>query len=251
VGVEGSKIRVVYYGCDGSRFYPTGDAERARLREKLGWGLKQEVVAFVGALGDRRKGFDTVLSAWADLAREGAPPRLVVVGRGAELDRFKGRVVEAGLGECVEFLGFRKDVPDILRACDALVSPTRYEAFGLGVQEALLCGLPAIVTRSAGVAELYPPELHTLLIDDPDDVHGVANRLRGWRENREVYRACCRSIAGRLATRSWDVMGSEIARHLEIIETRAESTRNARNRGTGDGVGVRNDSPVAASLEES
>ena len=40
---------------------------------------------------------------------------------------------------------------------DALVSPTRYEAYGLAVQEALCCGLPAIVSAEAGVAERIPP----------------------------------------------------------------------------------------------
>ena len=51
------------------------------------------------------------------------------------------------------------DVPNLLRAADCLVAPTRYEAYGLGVHEALCCGLPGIVSADAGVAERYSPEL--------------------------------------------------------------------------------------------
>ncbi|MDK2408772.1 glycosyltransferase [Aphanizomenon sp. PH219] len=53
----------------------------------------------------------------------------------------------------INFLGFRADVPNLLRAADCLVAPTRYEAYDLGVHEALCCGLPAIVSADAGVDE--------------------------------------------------------------------------------------------------
>ena len=92
---------------------------------------------------------------------------MIVVGAGASLGRLKDEARD--LGGSIEFLGFRRDVPDLLRACDALVSPTRYEAYGLNVHEALCCGLPALVSRSAGVAERYPAGLADLLIPDPDD----------------------------------------------------------------------------------
>jgi len=76
--------------------------------------------------------------------------RLVVVGTGASLPSWRARTVEEGLGDSITFLGFRNDVPDVLAACDLLVSPTRYEAYGLNVQEALCTGLPAIVQRRGG-----------------------------------------------------------------------------------------------------
>jgi glycosyltransferase involved in cell wall biosynthesis len=67
-------------------------------------------------------------------------------------------------------LGYREDVATILAASDLLASPTRYEAYGLNVHEAICRGVPALVSRSAGVAERYPPELRSWLLDDPDDV---------------------------------------------------------------------------------
>ena len=47
------------------------------------------------------------------------------------------------------------------------MSPVRYESYGLNVQEALCCGVPAIVSHNAGVAERYPAELSDLLLANP------------------------------------------------------------------------------------
>ena len=59
-------------------------------------------------------------------------------------------------------------MPSIFAACDLLIHPARYEAYGLAVHEALCRERPAIVTASAGVAERYPSDLSQLLLHDPD-----------------------------------------------------------------------------------
>ena len=118
---------------------------------------------FIGALGDRRKGFDTLHKAWEMLTRRSATdPLLVVIGQGALLPEWQQRTRAAGLERSITYLGFRNDVPRLVRAADMLVAPTRYEAYGLGVHEALCCGLPAVVSADAGVAERYPAELADL-----------------------------------------------------------------------------------------
>src|SRR5205823_4663985 len=136
---------------------------------------------------DRRKGFDVLFEAWSLLWRTGWDGLLLVVGAGEELPVWEQRA--AGLGESIRFLGFRKDVPRILAAGDLLVSPTRYEAYGLGVHEALCAGLPALVSRSAGVAEQYPTELQPLLLSDPENASSLAESLRQWRKDPEVWRS--------------------------------------------------------------
>jgi glycosyltransferase involved in cell wall biosynthesis len=223
VGIDPNRIRVVYYGADGRQFHPADEAERARIRAKLDWPADRPVVAFVGALGDRRKGFDTVLAAWKRLHAGGFDALLAVIGSGAELPVFRREAAEAGLGGSIDFLGFRRDVPELLRGCDALVAPTRYEAFGLGVHEAMCCGLPAIVSRDAGVAELYPQHLDDLLIRDPDSVDELTQRLRAWRERVSDYRSALLALSTQLLSRSWEKMAAEIQTHLEMVDTPAES----------------------------
>src|SRR5829696_552542 len=170
LGTPPERVRVVYYGTDPEAFRPAEAGEREALRERFGWPVDRPLVAFVGALGDRRKGFDTLFAAWDLLCRDpGWDADLVVVGAGAELPAWKDRAAAAGIARRIRFLGFRRDVPDIFRACDAHVLPSRYEGYSLVTQEAICCGRPAFITRTAGIAERFPAELQELLIPDPDD----------------------------------------------------------------------------------
>lgn len=210
LGIDPGRARTVYYGTDPGRFRPADGSERAGQRARLGWPVDRPVVVFVGGLGDRRKGFDTLFAAWASLCQSPDwDAILVVVGRGAELRYWDAQATTAGLADRVRFLGFRSDVPDLLRAADALVAPTRYEAYGLGVHEALCCGLPAIVSAAAGVAERYPPELADLLLPDPDDAADLAARLQRWRDDPTAVRARVAPLGEMLRAYTWDDMGQD------------------------------------------
>ena len=121
-----------------------------------------------------------------------------------------GRAEGDGLEGSVRFLGFRDDVPRVLAACDLLVSPTRYEAYGLNVQEALCCGLPAIVSASAGVAERYPEPLQPLLLPDPNDAADLAARIAAWRAGAGAAREAVADLGRALRDRGWDRCAAEI-----------------------------------------
>jgi glycosyltransferase involved in cell wall biosynthesis len=213
LGLPPDKIKVCYYGNDPQMFYPAEPAERQQLRQTLGWDLEKPVVLFIGALGDRRKGFDTLFAAWEQLGQVGRwDAQLKVIGRGAELPIWQQRVEAAGLGPQIEFLGFRKDVPNLMRAADCLVAPTRYEAYGLGVHEALCCGLPAIVSASAGVAERYPTDLQHLLLQNPDNPKELADRLQAWHQGLGQAQDFMADFAASLRNYTWDHMAAEIVK---------------------------------------
>ncbi len=207
-GVAGQRVRRVYYGSDGLRFRPTSAVERDTARRELGWPRARAIAVFVGALGDRHKGFDTLFAAW-----HGIDADLVVVGDGAERREWEER--SRAERRPIRFLGRRDDVPRILAACDALVSPARYEAYGLGVHEAICAGLPAIAPRDSGVAERYPDGLRDLLLSDPEDAAELTAKLALWHANRETFAARARPFAGQMLARGWDDMGREI---VELVE---------------------------------
>lgn len=216
LGALPERVHTVYYGTDAARFRPPSPEERSRARAALGIDRDRPVLAFVGALGDRRKGFDTLFAALGRLASDPAwDALLLVVGTGAELERWKARAAAGGMAERIRFLGFRADVREVLSACDALVSPTRYEAYGLAVHEALSLGLPAIVSRDAGVAERIPHALDALLLDDPENVGELAERLRGWRAGREAHGAAALELSAALRGWTWDHMAARI---VDIVE---------------------------------
>jgi glycosyltransferase involved in cell wall biosynthesis len=225
LGVPEGRLRVAYYGIDAGLFRPAGPDERAALRGRLGLPADKPLALFVGALGDRRKGFDTLFEAWKILCDgPGWEPDLIVAGTGAELPLWRARAGAEGLAGRITFLGFRRDVPDIFKACDAHVLPSRYEGYSLVTQEALCCGLPAFITRASGIAERYPPGLNNLVLPDPNDVGDLVDRLRDWQARPDYYLDAVSTFGRDLRSNTWDHMAERVAGFIdESAECRVPS----------------------------
>lgn len=222
VGVPKERVHVVRLGVSPADFGPASPDRRREARRALGWDARptRPVALFVGTLGDRGKGFDTLYAAWRSLCADPAwDADLAVVGVGADRAHFERRVVADRLTGRVEFLGFRSDVPRILPAADVLVHPARYDAYGLAVHEALCAGVPAIVSARAGVSERLTPDCPDWVLADPGDVPALADRLRVWRRERDAWSARAESLGARLRTWTWDDMSREI-RRLGLYEVR-------------------------------
>jgi len=214
-GVAAARTRVVYYGIDAEAFAAAGDAERRDARRALGIDEDRPVAAFVGALGDRRKGFDLLFEAWRSLsASRGWDAALVVIGAGVEQRHWAARAEAAGLKH-VHVLGFRTDVAPLLAATDVLVHPARYEAYGLGVHEAVCRGVPAIVSGCAGIAERFPPALAPLVLPAGASAPDVATALRRWSDDPPGWRRRTAPLSAALRERTWDHMAADIAAAIE------------------------------------
>ncbi len=242
--LDPSCVHVVYYGIDPDLFCP-GEAERASRREELGWPVDRPQVAFIGAFGDHRKGFETVFQAWEALCKSSDwDADLVVIGRGAELENWKQQTESAGLGKRIRFLGFRQDVPKLLQTCDALVAPTRYEAYGLNVHEALCCALPAFVSANAGVAERYPEGLRHLLLPDPTDATDLAKRLQDWRSNPEEHKPQLHALSEHLRSQTWDFMADNILQILDETDFQEPQTSHSDEASQTSHFAIATDSPT-------
>jgi glycosyltransferase involved in cell wall biosynthesis len=216
-GIAPDRIRVVYYGTDADDFAAVTAASRIAARDEIGVDRDRPLAMFIGALGDRRKGFDLLFESWTDLCADPAwDANLVVVGVGAELDAWRQRAAERGLASRVTFLGFRQDVPRILAAADVVVHPARYEAYGLSVHEALCRGIPAIVSSNAGVAERLSSDLQSLTLQALTPAH-LIDRFRSWRDDVTGWSARARALGGTLRLRAWDDMAVEMAGIVEQV----------------------------------
>ena len=211
VGVPASRVKVVYLGCSPD-LRPATALEKTGAREWLKIRPTDRVVAFVGALTwDDNKGLETLWRAWQSRLRsiEGNCV-LVVAGGGAKLEGWRSRIAASHLGQAVRVLGFTERVNDVLAAADVLVSPSRYETFGLNVQEAICRGVPAIVSASAGIAELYPEELRPLLLRDCNDSDGLARLIESCLDDLENWKERTRAFADRLRRYTWADMAQRI-----------------------------------------
>jgi glycosyltransferase involved in cell wall biosynthesis len=235
LGLPGDRVRTVYLGIDPSLFRPPTAEERAAARARLAPAHTRPLVAFVGALGDSRKGFDTLFRAWARLcAQADWDADLMVVGTGGELGLWRARAAEAGIAARIRFLDFDRAetfIAHLLWGCDALVLPSRYEGYGRPVQEALCCGLPALVSTASGIAEQYSPELTELLLPDPEDAEDLAARLRRWRAARDGWRDRIRPLGAALRNHTWRRMAEQMIEVAVRYSEAAQPARDARPAG--------------------
>lgn len=178
------RLHVIYNGIDLQQFHPRErERSRAATRAELGVAEGETVFLFVGS-GFARKGLDAAIAALAQCAAQGSAQfpgnrfRLVVAGRDRQAARFAGQARAAGLAERVQFLGGREDVRPLYAAADCFILPTRYDPFPNTVLEALAMGLPAIVGRRCGAAEVVQPG-RSGWVCDPADVAGLADLMRG------------------------------------------------------------------------
>jgi glycosyltransferase involved in cell wall biosynthesis len=236
VGVAPERVRTVYLGC-GSEWQTTTSDRRAAARAWLGESLERPLAAFVGGFGhDSRKGFDTLWAAWKSLcAQPEWDADLIVAGGGRALPQWREEIERSGLGSRVRMLGFTDRVPDVLAAADVLVSPVRYESYGLNVQEAICCGVPAIVSRNAGVAERYPAELDELLLPDPEDTEDLLKRMLHWRSQIDEFKRCTVPLAATLRGWTWRDMAAQMVAVAENTE-RSSGVADSSDRNTVDGA---------------
>ncbi len=232
--IAAERVHAVYLGIDTALFRPPDAGERAaaraRLEQEAGSAERgRPLVAFVGALGDTRKGFDKLFDAWARLCTLPSwDANLVVVAAGGELPQWKARAASAGIAARIRFLGFDRDdafVARVLWGCDALVLPSRYEGYGRPVQEALCCGIPALVSRASGIVEQYPANLADLIIPDAEDAGDIAERIARWRWSMDAWRESIAPFSAALRSHTWRSMAAQM---VGCIEERRNAEGAAR-----------------------
>jgi glycosyltransferase involved in cell wall biosynthesis len=166
IGVPQNRIRVILNGVNLHEFSP-GSANRIQL------GLPEGVTLalFVGDIRTPRKNLDTVLNALVQVPAL----HLAVVGA-TEKSPYPLLATKLGLDKRVHFLGYRRDVPEIMKAVDLSVLPSRYEACTLVLLEAMATGLPVITAITAGGAEIVTLDCGVVL-PDSEDVQALAEAL--------------------------------------------------------------------------
>ncbi|MBI2953257.1 MAG: glycosyltransferase family 4 protein [Chloroflexi bacterium] len=212
------RITVVPAGVD-EVFRPQAKAEIEAFRELR--GLPQDLILYVGTI-EPRKGIDTLIDAFADVAMR-HPHHLLIAGkRGWYWEPILRRIADRGMEGRIHFLDYvpESDLPALYASAAVFVFPSRYEGFGLPVLEAMACGTPVICSNAASLPEvagqaaiLVPPDQSWALAEAIEAVltdKGLGDDLREkglhraaeftWEKTAqatlEVYRKVIRETSG-------------------------------------------------------
>ncbi|MEZ5977086.1 MAG: glycosyltransferase family 4 protein [Planctomycetota bacterium] len=218
--VDPARVRVVPNGIDPTPFASAEPFPRTEFRRG-----EDELLAAVVGLLNVAKGQDLAIRALAHEAC--ATVRLLLVGHGEWEGELRALAHDLGVAQRVEFLGWRRDVPRILRSIDALLLPSRWEGMPYVVLEAMAAGTPVLAARVDGARDL----LHdgrggfTFEVGSVDGLADVVERLgRATPEDRRRLGG-----AGRAEIERSHTVATMVAGLLEVYrEAMVEAAGGAR-----------------------
>lgn len=175
LGADPSRSVVIQNGIDVTSFACEAPACRMELRKLLGCSEDTFVFGYFGRFMPQ-KGFDLLVKATEVLIRESdlqADYRVLAMGSGDYEPWAKSAVKRAGLDEIILFHPFSPEADKFIKGCDAVVMPSRWEAWGLLACEALVAGVPVIASNAIGLREavkdtptiVFPVENHQALAE--------------------------------------------------------------------------------------
>lgn len=180
LGLEGTKIAVVYPAPDDGFRLPTDTESLATIRSK--YHLPANFFLYVGIIA-QKKNLPTLLRAYARLRETtDLPHRLIFVGRSFPTSNDEATVFrlidELRLKDWVQFTGLvpQADLPLLYAAADLFIYPSLHEGFGIAPLEAMACGVPVITTRGGALPEAVGKA--AILLDDPRDDKALAEDMQ-------------------------------------------------------------------------
>ena len=168
-----SKVRVVLNGVQ---------EPAANVSEKA-WPTEQIQALAIGRLVPA-KGFDLLIAAWKEVNAS-----LWIAGDGPDAQSLQQQIEAAGLSARIKLLGFRSDIPELLRQSDVFIISSRNEGGPYTLSEALLLKRPVLSTDVGMVAEVLPSQF----VCPPEDAQALAGligrHINNPAEMRQVFPA--------------------------------------------------------------
>ncbi len=170
------RIIVVPAPVDTERF---ASASEGDIRKELGLDSSHLLITAVGH-AVVVKGWDVAIKAFAEVQQKIPNARLVLVGslvKGEEvktLQYLKELATNLRVLEFVHFVGRRDDIPQILKASNIFVMPSRSEGMGAALIEAMASGLPCVAAEVGGIPEVMTHG-ETGLLFGREDVRALAD----------------------------------------------------------------------------
>lgn len=179
-GLDPADVAVIEHGLDLQRFNPH-NANRDAVRSEL--NLDGKLV--LGSISKHHwvKNLDALVRGFSALAKSNPDVQLVILGVG-DSSPVRHLVDQLGLGQRVNVLPYREDVPDFLAALDVFIHPALAESFGFAIAEAMAMAKPVVSTRVGIAPDVIEDGVSGIEISgtDPESLTNAMARAIAWRE---------------------------------------------------------------------
>ncbi|MGB5165996.1 MAG: glycosyltransferase family 4 protein [Woeseiaceae bacterium] len=172
-GVDDERLAIIRSAVDSAAF--SKEIDRQAFLQEFSLSQGQFVIAAAGQLIPR-KGHRFLLQAVADLKVRYAQLRLVIFGEGFLNTQLREQAASLGLGDVVQFAGFRDDLDQWLAGFDVFAHPALAEGLGVAALKAAAAGLPVVGFAAGGMVEAVAHEQTGILVP-PADVDALGNAI--------------------------------------------------------------------------
>lgn len=159
-------------GIDISKINSTEVDRENKLRE-LNIPANYNIILSVGEL-IKRKNYEIALKAFAAAGLKNTV--YIICGNGAYYKKLKEKAYKLNVDKKVFFLGYRKDIYEIMKCADVFFFPSRQEGLSLALMEAMAAGLPVVCSNIRGNVDLIKDAKGGFLYR-PMDVEGFSKAL--------------------------------------------------------------------------
>ncbi len=173
--IPARKITAIYNGVDPEKF--RSDLTREQARNNLGLSSADKVVSIIAVLRPD-KAHEVFLKAARIVLEQNPGTHFLIIGDGPLKPRLEAQAKLGGIDDHVHFLGFRRDLNNILPAVDVNVLSSRplQETLSIAALESMSAGIPMVCTRVGFMDEIVI-ENETGYLVDVDDPEDLAARI--------------------------------------------------------------------------
>ncbi len=198
------------YGIDPAKVTTVHNAVTPLTPEQLNvpdHHSKDKVVTFLGRI-TMQKGPEYFVEAAAKVLKNNPNVRFVMAGSGDMMNKMINLAAERGIADRFHFPGFQKgsQVYEMLKSSDVYVMPSVSEPFGISPLEAMQMGVPSIISKQSGCAEILTNVIKT----DYWDIDAMADAINSIVTYPAMYKQLREDGLAEVNQITWDKAGQKV-----------------------------------------
>jgi len=172
-------------GIDESKFdFVMSDDEKLDFRKSLGLSKNDFVMIYPAEL-NKNKNQLFLINALEVIIKKYPNIHLLLAGRDSYNGFYQKLVNEKNLNNNIHFLGFRKDIPKLLKISDISISTSLREGLPVNIMEAMYTGLPVVATDCRGNRDLIKNEKNGYIVS-PNDINSLIKGIKKLYKDKSV-----------------------------------------------------------------